>query len=167
MNLSLIQPYLESTVRNVRRDACIALDKYYMSRKETYDEIYDNLVKVRTAAARKLGYANFTELGYKRMERYDYTREDVAAFRENIKKYIVPLTIQIRKLQKQRLGVDELMFHDLPCLFAEGNPAPVINKDTYEDAAGKFFRSILGVTPSFFDVLSEHGYTDLLSRPSK
>ena len=167
LNLSLIQPYLESTDRNVRRDACIALDKYYMSRKEDYDEIYDNLVKVRTAAAKKLGYASFTELGYKRMERYDYNREDVAAFRENIKKYIVPLTIQIRKLQKERLGVDELMFHDLPCLFAEGNPTPVINKDTYEDAAGKFFRSILGVTPSFFDVLSDHGYTDLLSRPSK
>ena len=80
LNLSLIQPFLESTDRNVRRNACIALDKYYMSRKEDYDEIYDNLVKVRTSAAQKLGYKSFTELGYKRMERYDYNRDDVAAF---------------------------------------------------------------------------------------
>ena len=167
LNLSLIQPFLESTDRNVRRSACIALDKYYMSRKETYDKIYDDLVKVRTTAAKKLGYQSFTELGYKRMERYDYTREDVAAFRENIKRYIVPLTTQIRKLQKERLKVDELKFHDLPCLFADGNPAPVIDKDTYKQAAGEFFRKILGATPSFFDILSDHGYTDLLSRPLK
>ena len=167
LNLSLIQPYLQSTDRNVRRDSHIALDRYYMSRKTTYDEIYDNLVKVRTTAAKKLGYNNFTELGYKRMERYDYNREDVAAFRDNIKRYIVPLTTQIRKLQQERLGVDQLMFHDLPCLFAEGNPTPVISKETYEEAAGKFFRNMFGATPSFFDVLSDHGYTDLLSRPVK
>ncbi|MBR3143493.1 MAG: M3 family oligoendopeptidase, partial [Clostridiales bacterium] len=166
-NLSLIQPYLQSTDRTVRRESHIALDRYYMSRKETYDKIYDDLVNVRTAAAQKLGYSNFTELGYKRMERYDYTREDVAAFRDNIKKYIVPLTQQIRKLQQERLGVDRLMFHDLPCLFAEGNPTPVVSKDTYEEAAGQFFRTMFGATPSFFDVLSEHGYTDLLSRPVK
>ena len=167
LNLSLIQPYLQSTDRKVRRDAHIALDKYYMSRKEEYDRIYDELVKTRTTAAQKLGYNNFTELGYKRMERYDYNREDVAKFRENIKRYIVPLTTQIRKLQQERLGVDELMFHDLPCLFSEGNPTPVVSKDTYEEAAGKFFRNMFGATPSFFDILSDHGYTDLLSRPVK
>ena len=167
LNLSLIQPYLQSTDRKVRRDAHIALDKYYMSRKEEYDRIYDELVKTRTTAAQKLGYNNFTELGYKRMERYDYNREDVAKFRENIKRYIVPLTTQIRKLQQERLGVDKLMFHDLPCLFSEGNPTPVVSKDTYEEAAGKFFRNMFGATPSFFDILSDHGYTDLLSRPVK
>jgi M3 family oligoendopeptidase len=167
LNLSLIQPYLQSSDRKVRRDAHIALDKYYMSRKEEYDRIYDELVKTRTTAAQKLGYNNFTELGYKRMERYDYNREDVAKFRENIKRYIVPLTTQIRKLQQERLGVDKLMFHDLPCLFSEGNPTPVVSKDTYEEAAGKFFRNMFGATPSFFDILSDHGYTDLLSRPVK
>ena len=167
LNLSLIQPYLQSTDRNVRRDAHIALDAFYMSRKETYDKIYDDLVKTRTTIAKKLGYNSFTELGYKRMERYDYTREDVDAFRENIKKYFVPLTTQIRKLQAKRLKVDKLMFHDLPCLFADGNPTPIVSKDTYEEAAGEFFRKILGATPSFFDIMSDHGYTDLLSRPVK
>ena len=74
LNLSLIQPYLESTDRSVRRDACKAIDAYYMSRKETYDKIYDDLVKTRTQIAKTLGYNSFTELGYKRMERYDYNR---------------------------------------------------------------------------------------------
>ena len=167
LNLSLLVPYLASTDRNVRKEAHTALDVYYQGRRETYDRIFDDLVKVRTEAARKLGYNTFTELGYKRMERYDYTRKDVETFRENILKYIVPLTKQIRNLQRERLGVGELMFYDLPCLFKGGNPTPKVSKERYEEATGEFFRKMFGMSPSFFDVLSSHGFTDMLSRPNK
>ena len=167
LNLSLLVPYLESTDRNVRKEAHKALDAYYQTRRETYDRIYDDMVKVRTQAAQKLGYNSFTELGYKRMERYDYTRKDVEAFRENILKYIVPLTNQIRNLQRDRLGVGELMFYDLPCLFKGGNPTPKVSKESYEKAACEFYRKMFGLDPSFFDVLSSHGFTDILSRPNK
>lgn len=101
------------------------------------------------------------------MERYDYTRDDVAKFRDDIVKYIVPITEQIRKLQKERLGVDELMYWDLPTLFKNGNPVPNVSGEGYERVAGNFFRDIFGVVPSFFDVLSEHGFTDLLARNNK
>ena len=167
LNLSLLAPYLQSTDRNVRKTAHKALDDYYMSRKETFDRIYDDMVKVRTRAARKLGFESFTELGYKRMERFDYSRQDVERFRGYVLKYIVPITSQIRKLQKERLGVDELMFYDLPCLFRNGNPTPTVSKETYEEAAGEYFRRMFGKAPSFFDVLSGNGYTDLLSRQNK
>jgi len=167
LNLSLLTPYLESSDRQVRAEASYALDNYYMSRKEDFDRIYDNMVRVRTEAARKLGYKNFTELGYKRMERYDYGREDVERFRDNILKYFVPLTVQIRKNQKERLGYEKLMFYDLPALFRDGNPVPSVNRNNYNEAAGTFFRKMFGHDPSFFDVLSEHGFTDLLSRPAK
>ena len=65
LNLSLLVPYLESTDRNVRKEAHRALDVYYQGRRETYDRIFDDLVNVRTQAAQKLGYNTFTELGYK------------------------------------------------------------------------------------------------------
>lgn len=167
LNLSLLNPYLESTDRNVRYNAHKALDGYYMSRKEAFDEIFDKLVKVRTEIAHRLGYETFTELGYKRMERYDYDRNDVARFREKILNYVVPLSVQTRKLQKERLGVDTLMFYDLPCFFKYGNPVPQIKKSEYRKVAGDFFGKIFKSKPSFFDVLSEHGFTDLLSRANK
>lgn len=167
LNLSMLTPYMESTNREVRKAAHKALDEYYMSKKETFDKIYDDLVKVRTEAARKLGYSSFTELGYKRMERYDYTRDDVKRFRDAIVKYIVPITVRIRELQKERLGVDTLMFYDLPCLFRNGNPVPKISGSKYEKVSGDFFSKIFGINPSFFHVLSEHGFTDLLSRKNK
>jgi len=167
LNLSLLSPYLESTSRKTRREAHKALDNYYMERKATFDKIFDDQVKVRSAIATKLGYGSYTDLGYKLMERYDYTREDVERFREAIVKYIVPLTVQIRNLQKDRLGVDELMFYDLPTLFAGGNPVPSISGQSYENKAGEFFSKIFDSSPSFFEVLSEHGFTDLLSRKNK
>ena len=167
LNLSMLMPHMESTNRIERKAAAKAIDDYYLMRRPKYDEIYDNMVRVRTTAAKKLGYDTFTQLAYKRMERYDYNSEDVAKFRDAILKYIVPITVQIRNLQKERLGVDELMFYDLPCMFKEGNPVPTVQMKNYEKIAGTFFSKIFDSSPSFFDVLSQHGFTDLLSRHNK
>lgn len=167
LNLSMLEPYLESTDRDIRIKAHKALDDYYMSKVDTFNEIYDKMVKVRTRIAQKLGYNSFTELGYKRMERYDYNRDDVQKFRDAVVKYIVPITVQIRKLQKERLDVDKLMFYDLPCIFKNGNPVPNIKMRNYQEISGDVFGDVLGAKPSFFDVLSEHGFTDLISRKNK
>ena len=167
LNLSQLSAKLESTRRQTRKEAHKALDEYYMGKKETFDKIYDDMVKVRTKIARKLGYNTYTELGYKLMERYDYGPEDVKKFREAICRYIVPITVQIRKLQQERLGVDELMFYDLPTLFKNGNPSPIIPGVSLGDVAGDFFAKMFGNRPSFLEVLSEHGFTDLISRQNK
>ena len=167
LNLSQLSVKLESTRRQTRKDAHKALDEYYMGKKETFDKIYDDMVKVRTKIARKLGYNTYTELGYKLMERYDYGPEDVKKFREAICRYIVPITVQIRKLQQERLGVDNLMFYDLPTLFKNGNPSPIIPGVSLGDVAGDFFAKMFGNRPSFLEVLSEHGFTDLISRQNK
>ena len=166
-NLSQLSVKLESTRRQTRKGAHKALDEYYMGKKETFDKIYDDMVKVRTTIAKKLGYNTYTELGYKLMERYDYGPEDVKKFRDAICRYIVPLTAQIRKLQQERLGVDDLMFYDLPTLFKNGNPSPIIPGVSLGDVAGDFFAKMFGNRPSFLEVLSEHGFTDLISRQNK
>lgn len=166
-NLSQLSVKLESTRRQTRKGAHKVLDEYYMGKKETFDKIYDDMVKVRTTIAKKLGYNTYTELGYKLMERYDYGPEDVKKFRDAICRYIVPLTVQIRKLQQERLGVDDLMFYDLPTLFKNGNPSPFIPGVSLGDVAGDFFAKLFGNRPSFLEVLSEHGFTDLISRQNK
>lgn len=167
LNLSMLEPYLESTNRQIRIQATKKLDDYYMTRKDRYGKIYDDLVKVRTLIAQKLGFKNFTELGYVRMERYDYTAEDVKSFRDNVVKYIVPISVQIRKNQAKRMNLDKLMFYDLPCLFKGGNPKPQIKLEDYNRISGEFFGKIFETSPSFFDVLSQHNFTDLISRHNK
>ena len=165
--LSTMTPYLESTDREVRKKAHKAVSDYYAGQKEKFDEIYDNMVRIRTTIARKLGFSDFVELGYKRVERYDYDPQKVKEFRDNVVKYIVPITSEIRRLQKKRLDLDKLYYYDLPCLFVNGNPKPNIPMEEYFSVGSEMFGKMFDKRPSFFQVLGEHDFMDLFSRQNK
>ncbi|MBN1775063.1 MAG: M3 family oligoendopeptidase [Clostridiales bacterium] len=166
-NLSMMNPFLESTNREERKNAAKSVSDYYAGELKQFNGIFGEMVKIRTSIAQKLSYPTFVELGYKRMERYDYTPEMVEELRQNILRYIVPITVEIRRLQKKRLEVDELLYYDLPCLFSKGNPRPAIEMKDYTRCAGELFRALFEKDPSFFDVLREHGFTDLETREKK
>ena len=58
------------------------------------------------------------------MQRIDYTRDDVATYRGEVLKQVVPLVKQLRSLQAQRLGVDKVMAWDAGLYAPSGNPKP-------------------------------------------
>lgn len=167
LNLSMMEPYFESETREIRMHAQEAAAHFFESKLDLFNDIFSQLVETRTSIAVKLGFDDFVSLGYKRMERYDYTPEMVSSFREMVCKYIVPLTSEIRRLQKDRLSVSELKYFDLPVLFPKGNPKPIINMDEYPAKTGEMFSALMGKTPSFFDILREYGFMDLVSRANK
>jgi oligoendopeptidase F len=72
-NLSGLTPFMQSTDRKIRKSALKAKWSFFKENETKLDEIYDDLVKVRTKIAKKLGYKNFVELGYITMMRTDYT----------------------------------------------------------------------------------------------
>ena len=72
LNLSLLRPYLVNSDRNVRRQAWEKMSAFFLENEEKLDSIYDKLVKNRTAQARAMGYENYLELGYYRMNRNCY-----------------------------------------------------------------------------------------------
>ena len=165
--LAMMEPFLESEDRDVRRRAHLAVADYFEANSDTFDAIFDRMVTLRTETAKRLGCENFVQLGYKKMERYDYTPEMVESFRSLVVKYIVPVTIEIRRLQKERLGVDSLKYYDLPSLFSNGNPVPSIAPNELHPVASEMFRRIFEKNPSFYDVLFSHGFVDLEARHAK
>ena len=52
--------------------------------EDKFDDIYDKLVKVRDRIAKKLGFKNFVELGYIRMNRLDYDAKMVENYRNQV-----------------------------------------------------------------------------------
>ena len=78
--LPKLSVYLENPDREIRKKAAAAIAGFYESHEAEIDEIYDQLVKIRTRIAKKLGYKNFVELGYIRMHRSDYNANDVANY---------------------------------------------------------------------------------------
>lgn len=83
----------------MRRKAWKAVSDYFLSVTDEIDEIYDKMVKNRTEQARQLGYENYVELGYYRMNRNCYDKEMVENFRKQVKEYFVPFA---NKLHEQR-----------------------------------------------------------------
>lgn len=59
-----------------------------------------------------MGYQNFIELGYCRMERMCYDVQAVQAFRENIVRDIVPVVSRLRLENAKRLGIDTFRLYD-------------------------------------------------------
>ena len=92
--------------------------------EDKFDEIYDQLVKVRHEIATTLGYKNFVELGYVRMNRIDYNAEMVKKFRDQVRDHIVPVATKLYERQAKRIGVDQLKFYDESLNFLSGNATP-------------------------------------------
>lgn len=166
-NLSSIYPHEIAADRATRREAAAAKWSFFVDNANTIDQLFDQLVKVRHRIAQKLGYANFVELGYARMQRSDYNADMVANFRRQIRDYIVPITAELYERQRNRLGIDSLQYFDEEVRLPGGNPQPHGSSEWIVDQAGKMYAELSAETDTFFRFMRERGLMDLLTRPNK
>ena len=123
-NLSLLRPYLRNPDREIRRKAWKKFSAFFQENEKELDDIYDKLVKNRTKQAKELGYENYVELGYYRMNRNCYDKARVEAFRRQVKKDFVPFVEKLHERRRERLGLQKLSYIDEGVYFKEGNPNP-------------------------------------------
>lgn len=81
LTVAELTPYKQSPDRALRHAAYLAEGGFWASVKGELDRIFDELVAVRTAIAKKLGYASFTKVAYLRNLRNCYDPAMVANFR--------------------------------------------------------------------------------------
>ncbi|CAG7653750.1 M3 family oligoendopeptidase [Paenibacillus allorhizosphaerae] len=167
LNLAQLTPYTLSTDRETRKRAQDAKYAFFAQHEAELDDIYDRLVKVRTAIAHKLGYGNFVELGYARMKRSDYNAANVAVFREQVRAHLVPLASRIREQQAKLLGVDQLTYYDDKYRFPSGNPVPKGDADWIIENGKRMYAELSPETDTFFRMMTEQGLMDLVSKPGK
>lgn len=166
-NLSGLTFFQQSKDRSTRKAACEARYGFLKENEEELDGIYDNLVKVRTKMAKKLGYKNFVELGYARMLRSDYNAEMVASFRKQVEKYIVPIATDLKERQKNRLGLKTLTYYDESINFKSGNAKPKGNPDWILNKAKKMYCELSKETDEYFNFMVEHELLDLVTKKGK
>ena len=166
-NLASIAPLMISDDRETRKNATIAYNRFFEENEEKFDEIYDKLVRVRDRMAKKLGYENFTPLGYVRMNRQDYDEAMVKNYRDQVIRDIVPLTVELREKQAKRIGVDKLETYDISYNFKTGNPKPHGTLDELVTAALKMYKEMSPETGDFFQMMVDNELFDLPTRPNK
>ena len=167
LNLSLLRPYLINSDRSVRKAAWKAQSDFFMAHLEKLDELYDKLVKNRAAQAKEMGYENFIELGYYKMMRNCYGKEEVEAFRQQVKEYLVPFAEKLHDRRRRRLGLEKLSFIDNAVYFKEGNPAPFGSPEEILEAGRRMYSELSPETKEFYDFMMENELFDVLGRKTK
>lgn len=121
LNLPGLYKYMLSDDRSIREESSKLYYNYFADNEDEFDNIYDELVKIRHNMAVKLGFNNFVELGYIRMDRTDYTPNMVDNLRKQILEYIVPLCNELYEKQRKRLKLNKLTYIDENIEFLDGN----------------------------------------------
>ena len=145
----------------MRKEAMTAWGDLYEEISGELDALYDKMVPLRDKIAKKLGFSSYIEFIYLSYGRYDYTAEDVARFRAQVKEKIVPLCLELRKEQEKRLGVDRLHYYDEELIFPEGNAVPEGTTEELVAKAQKMYHELSKETGEFFDFMVEHELFDL------
>lgn len=167
LNISLLRKYLTSEDREVRRAAHQKETEFFLSIGDELDEIYDALVKNRTAQAKELGYDNYVELAYYRMGRNCYDKDMVKIFRDQVKEHLVPYANQLNESRRERLGLSKLTFIDEDVHFKNGNPKPIGTPEEILLAGKKMYSELSKETKEFFDFMMENELFDVFGRRNK
>lgn len=142
--------------------------QWYKENQAELDRIYDELTHLRDSMGKKLGYEGYTTLGYYRMGRNCYDKNDVEKFRAAVQKYLVPVADKIYRKQAQRLGKEyPLSFADAALEFRSGNPRPQGSADDILAQGLKFYRELSPETAEFFETMMDNELLDVLSKEGK
>ena len=166
--LSQMTPFKNDADDDRRLAACKAEGQWYKDHQKELDDLYDQLVHVRDQIGRKLGYDGYTELGYYRMQRNCYVKEDVERFREAVVKYLVPVADEVCREQAKRIGrAYPLSFADAALKFRSGNPKPCGEPEDILAQGKKFYDELSPETSRFFNTMLDQELLDVLSTPGK
>lgn len=162
-----LYPYKGDRDRDTRREAYRAEGDYFLQHCEQLEDIFDKLVKNRNAQAQALGFRNYADMSLVFMNRMGYGLEEIAYYREQVKKYWVPAVREIKEMQRKRLGLSELKGYDNLLYFPDYNPAPKGDSQAMLAACSTMFHELSAETGEFFDSLLERDMFDLDSRDGK
>ncbi len=159
--------HMQSTDRAERKEAFEAWAKLYEEISGDLDAQYAELVKLRDTKAKKMGFGSYTDMAYIARDRFDYTKEDAARFREQVRTIITPAVAEIREAQRKRLGVDKLRYYDEGLKFPDGNALPIGTAKELVEKARQMYRAMSPETGEFFDFMKEYEMYDLETKPGK
>ena len=166
--LSQLSPFKNDANDEIRLAAWKAEGAWYKENQAKLDEIYDKLVHLRDTIGKKLGYEGYTTLGYYRMGRNCYTKEDVESFRKAVVDHLVPVADTIYRKQAERLGKEYPMdFADNALMFRSGNPKPQGTPDEILQSGKKFYDELSPETSEFFNKMLDDELLDVLSTEGK
>lgn len=167
LNTSQLGKYLQDEDDETREKAAKAFDKWLGENEKDIADIYSQLVTLRNTMALKLGFKDFTELGYLRLGRTDYNPKMVEGYRKQIGECFVPLCNKLYKAQAKMLGIKNPQYYDYSLRFKDGNAKPAGNLEYLVKAADKMYSSLSEESRDYFRFMQDNHLMDLDARSGK
>ncbi len=105
--------YLEEPDRAVRQESWETVTRRRLAEAEKFDEIFDQLVRLRHQIAKNAGFDNYRDYAFRRLGRFDYTPADCVKFHEAVEQEVMPVVLQLQAQRQQQLGLERLRPWDL------------------------------------------------------
>ena len=105
--------YLEEPDRALRQEAWELVAKRRLVDADKCEEIFDQLIQLRTQIAKNAGFDNYRDFAFRQKGRFDYTPENCLQFHDAVEKEIVPAVREIQNERKQQLKLEKLRPWDL------------------------------------------------------
>lgn len=105
--------FLEEPDRALRQDAWETVVNRRLQDVEKCEEIFDQLVKLRTQIAKNAGFDNYRDYAFRQKGRFDYTPADCVKFHEAIESEIMPVVREIQADRRRQLNLEKLRPWDL------------------------------------------------------
>lgn len=160
--------YLEQTDRKKREEAWRLSAERRLKEKDGFEDIFDQMLKIRVQMAQNAGFGNYRDYAFKRKERFDYGPADCEAFHESAEKAIKPLVDKIQEKRRKKMGLPALRPWDLSV-----DPEGLLPLKPFEkvaDLVSKCGAILTKVDPEFgknFATMDRLGLLDLDSRKGK
>jgi oligoendopeptidase F len=105
--------YLEEPDRALRQEAWELVATRRLVDADKCEEIFDELVGLRTQIAKNAGFENYRDFMFRKMGRFDYTPENCLQFHDAVEKEIVPAVRKIQNERRRQLKLEKLRPWDL------------------------------------------------------
>ena len=105
--------YLEEPDRALRQEAWELVVKRRLVDVDKCEEIFDQLIQLRTQIAKNAGFENYRDFAFRQKGRFDYTPENCFQFHDAVETEIMPAVREIQHDRQRQLHLEKLRPWDL------------------------------------------------------
>ena len=105
--------YLEEPDRPLRQEAWELVANRRLHEAERFEEIFDQLLKLREQIARNAGFENYRDFAFRKLGRFDYKPAACAEFHTAVEAEIMPIVRELQAQRQQQLDVETVRPWDL------------------------------------------------------
>ncbi len=160
--------YLEEPERALRQEAWELVAKRRLQDAEKCEELFDQLIQLRTQIAQNAGFENYRDYAFRQKCRFDYSPADCGQFHEAVESEIMPVVREIQADRQRQLKLDSLRPWDL-AVDPQNRPPlkPFAAVDDMVSRAQKIFNQLDTALAAGFQEMQDLKLLDLVNRKGK